>query len=98
MQAIASKLVYGVRMEEKHVVDSFTIDQLKRNIIDLKDNEKDLISVHNAHVTIEKVKDSDYSKLKKSFNSLNRKVTWLKIGWISTGILLAGTTIYAMVR
>jgi hypothetical protein len=98
MQAIASKLVFGKRMYEVHVKDSMTISELKKNIIDFKNNEADLKQTNGLYEQIDKKKDKQISTLTTQVADLTRKIKWIKVGWAATAVFLAGTTTYFIIK
>lgn len=95
MQAIASKLVYGVKLEKQHVTDSTRIDVLKKDILDYKDKEesyKNAIKIYDFS-TAEQKRITD-----KTINKLTLNIKWLKVGWTATAVFLAGTTTYFLIK
>lgn len=95
MQAIASKLVYGVKLEKQHVTDSTRIDVLKKDILDYKDKEeyyKNAIKIYDFSIAEQK-RITD-----KTINKLTRNIKWLKVGWTATAVFLAGTTTYFLIK
>lgn len=95
MQLIASSLVSYVRLRETHVKDSTIIFSMRANISDLKANEESLKGAIRIaeFITAEQKAISD-----KEIKRLNRNTKWIKVGWASTAVFLAGTTTYFLIK
>jgi hypothetical protein len=95
MQAIASKLVYGVKLEKQHVTDSTRIDLLKKDIVDYKEKDtyyKNAVKIYDFSIAeTKRIND-------KTIKKLTRNITWLKVGWTATAVFLAGTTTYFLIK
>lgn len=95
MQQIASRLVYSVRLEQKHVTDSLKITLLTKNVDDLTLNEQSFkVAINLYDQTLAKQKERSDNKIA----NLTSKIKWLKFGWAATAMFLAGTTTYFLIK